>query len=109
MIRATPTGVATWPGTSATMPAALAAGVRHAAVEAAARVLEAEEQATRRRLRAVEDRLIPRLHEALVAVQLTLDEEEHEDGVRLRWAARRRVGVDPPAAGTGEAAGRPGR
>jgi V/A-type H+-transporting ATPase subunit D len=72
---------------------ALRAGVQQAAVEAAARVLEAEERATRRRLRAIEDRLIPRLQEALAVIQFTLEEEEHADGVRLRWAARRRVAV----------------
>ena len=68
---------------------ALQAAVRQAAVEAAVRVLDAEERATRRRLRALEDRWIPRLEQALADVQLTLQEEEHADGVRLRWAAGR--------------------
>lgn len=81
---------------------ALQAAVRHAAVEAAVRVLEAEELATRRRVRAIEDRWIPRLHEALADVQLKLEEEEHADGVRLRWAAGRRqsLTLDRPKAGT---------
>jgi V/A-type H+-transporting ATPase subunit D len=77
---------------------ALQAGVQQAVIEAADRVLEAEERATRRRLRAIEDRLLPRMREALAGVQLKLDEEEHDDGVRLRWAARHRVA--PGRAGT---------
>ncbi|MDP2775112.1 MAG: V-type ATP synthase subunit D [Nocardioides sp.] len=70
---------------------ALEAAVQHAAVEAAGRVLEAEERATRRRLRAIEERWIPRLRQALAEVQLKLEEEEHADGVRLRWASGRRT------------------
>lgn len=69
---------------------ALQAAVRHAAVQAAVRVLETEELATRRRVRAIEDRWIPRLGDALAEVRLKLEEEEHADGVRLRWAAGRR-------------------
>ncbi len=69
---------------------ALRAAVELAAVESAVRILLAEETATRRRLRAIEDRWIPRVQEALDAVQLGLEEEEHADGVRLRWAAGRR-------------------
>jgi V/A-type H+-transporting ATPase subunit D len=77
---------------------ALQAAVEHAAVEAAVRILVAEERATRRRLRAIEDRWIPRLQGALAEVQLRLEEEEHADGVRLRWAAGRQVarGQDGP-------------
>jgi V/A-type H+-transporting ATPase subunit D len=74
---------------------ALDAAVRHAVVEAAVRILEAEERATRRRLRAIEDRWVPRLEEALAEVQLRLEEEEHADGVRLRWAAGRRPAPSP--------------
>lgn len=74
---------------------ALQAAVQHAAVEAAVHVLEAEERATRRRLRAIEDRWIPRLREALAEVQFKLEEEEHADGVRLRWAAGRRMDAEP--------------
>jgi V/A-type H+-transporting ATPase subunit D len=68
---------------------ALAAAVEHAAVRAAVRVLDAEERATRRRLRAIDERWVPRLREALRATQLKLDEDEHADGIRLRWAADR--------------------
>lgn len=70
---------------------ALQAAVEHAVVEAAVHVLEVEERATRRRLRAIEDRWIPRLREALADVQFKLEEEEHADGVRLRWASVRRT------------------
>ena len=84
---------------------ALEAAVRQAAVEAAVRVLEAEERATRRRLRAIEDRWVPRLEDALATVQLELEEEEHSDGVRLRWAARRDVGAGSRTGGTSERSG----
>ena len=86
---------------------ALEAAVQHAAVEAAGRVLEAEERATRRRLRAIEERWIPRLRQALAEVQLKLEEEEHADGVRLRWASGRRTELprrdhEPAGPGAGE-------
>ena len=64
----------------------------HAAAAAAVRVLEAEEGATRRRLRAIEDRWMPRLQQALVQIQLGLEEQEHAEGVQLRWAADRQEG-----------------
>ncbi|MGZ5405913.1 MAG: V-type ATP synthase subunit D, partial [Nocardioides sp.] len=70
---------------------ALKAAVQHAAVEAASRILEGEERATRRRVRAIEERWIPRLRQALAEVQLKLEEEEHADGIRLRWASGRRT------------------
>ena len=66
---------------------AVEAAVTHAAAEAALRVLEAEEAATRRRLRAIEDRWMPRLREALAQIQLGLEEQEHAEGVQRRWAA----------------------
>jgi V/A-type H+-transporting ATPase subunit D len=67
---------------------ALRAGVAHAAAVAAVRVVEAEIAATRGRLRAIEDRWVPRLDEALAGVEAALQEEEAGDGVRLRWSAR---------------------
>ncbi len=70
--------------------AALATGARHAAAEAAVRTLQAEVATTRRRLRAVTRRRIPELHRALAAVDVSLEEQEREDGARLRWAAGRR-------------------
>jgi V/A-type H+-transporting ATPase subunit D len=66
---------------------ALAAALRHAAATAAARTVDDEVAVTRQRLRAIEDRWIPRLQAALAEVELTLDEQERADGVRLRRAA----------------------
>jgi V/A-type H+/Na+-transporting ATPase subunit D len=70
---------------------AVQAAVRQAALETAVRVLEAQETATRHRLRAIEDRWIPRLQQALAELQFKLDEDEHNDAVRLRWAAGNRT------------------
>ena len=66
---------------------ALEAAVEQAVVEAAIRAVEANLTATRRRLRAIEHRWIPRLQESLSRLQSQLDEEEHADGVRRRRAA----------------------
>ena len=68
---------------------ALETAVEQAVVEAAIRAVEANLAATRRRLRAIEHRWIPRLQESLSRLQSQLDEEEHADGVRRRWAAGR--------------------
>jgi V/A-type H+/Na+-transporting ATPase subunit D len=74
--------------------AALAAAVAHAAAAAAARAIETELGATRVRLRAIRDRLIPRLQEARARLALAIDEQEREDAIRLRLAesARGQVG-----------------
>ena len=69
---------------------ALAAAVRHAAAAEALRVLEAETVATRCRLRAVRDRWIPRLEQALAEVTFALEELERADAARLRLAAAAR-------------------
>jgi V/A-type H+/Na+-transporting ATPase subunit D len=53
----------------------------------AARVLDDELAATRFRLRAVQDRWIPRLETAASALDLALAEAEGADAVRLRLAA----------------------
>lgn len=68
---------------------ALAAAVQHAAAAAALAVVEAETTATRYRLRAVRDRWIPRLSQALVEVEFALEELERADTARLRrsWHA----------------------
>jgi V/A-type H+/Na+-transporting ATPase subunit D len=66
--------------------AALEAAVRHAAAAEALRVVEAEVLATRYRLRAIEDRWIPRLEQALAEVTLALEEQELADAARLRLA-----------------------
>ena len=75
--------------------AALAAAVQHAAAAEAFRVLEAETIATRYRLRAVRDRWIPRLEQALAEVTFALEELERADAARLRLAAAAR---DRPSA-----------
>jgi V/A-type H+-transporting ATPase subunit D len=64
--------------------AALAAAARHAAAAAALAVLAAETQATRHRLRAVRDRWIPGLAQALAEVEFALEETERDDAARLR-------------------------
>ncbi len=81
---------------------AVQAAVAQAAVETAVRVLEAQETATRRRLRAIEDRWIPRLQQALAELQFKLDEDEHNDTVRLRWAAGNRTGAEAGSGSKGE-------
>jgi V/A-type H+/Na+-transporting ATPase subunit D len=68
--------------------AALAAAVQCAAAAEALRVLEAEALATRYRLRAIEDRWIPRLGQALAEVTLALEEQELADAARLRLGVR---------------------
>ena len=73
---------------------AVQAAVQQAAIDTAVRVLEAQETATRRRLRAIEDRWIPRLQQALTELQFKLEEDEHNDAVRLRWAAANRIGAE---------------
>jgi V/A-type H+/Na+-transporting ATPase subunit D len=66
--------------------AAAEAAVQHAAAAEALRVIEGEALATRQRLRAIEDRWIPRLEQALAEVTLALEEQELADAVRLRLA-----------------------
>ncbi|WP_169806660.1 V-type ATP synthase subunit D [Microtetraspora malaysiensis] len=70
--------------------AALRAGVEHAVAAEAARIVTAEEAMTGRRIRALRDVLLPRLEEALAAVELALDEMERADGARVRRALARR-------------------
>ena len=79
---------------------ALAAAVDAAVALGAARVLDDEVAATRFRLRAVQDRWIPRLEGAATALDLALAEAEGAEGVRLRLAVGRREGApDQSAAG----------
>lgn len=66
--------------------AALRAAVRHAAAEEALRLVEAETLATQYRLRAIRDRWIPRLEQALAEVTLAIEEQEIADAARLRLA-----------------------
>jgi V/A-type H+-transporting ATPase subunit D len=67
--------------------AALAAAAQHAAATAAVRALDNEVRATRYRLRAVQDRWIPRLEQALAEVTFTIEELERADAARLRLAS----------------------
>jgi V/A-type H+-transporting ATPase subunit D len=69
--------------------AALAAAVDAAVAAAAERALSAEAARVRRRLRAVEDRWVPRLEETLAELNRRIEEDERAEAVRLRWAAAR--------------------
>ena len=62
----------------------------NAVATAALRVVQAESVTTHRTLRAVEQRWIPGLLTALAEVRLELEELEHAEGVRHRWAAQQR-------------------
>jgi len=68
--------------------AALEAAARHGAATAAVRVIDDEVRTTRHRLRAVQDRWIPRLEQALAEVTFTIEELERADAARLRLAQR---------------------
>jgi V/A-type H+-transporting ATPase subunit D len=72
---------------------ALQAAARHAAAAAALRRVTREIALTRRRLRAIERRWIPRLEAALSDLEAALEQQEREDSVRLRRA----MGSDPAA------------
>jgi V/A-type H+/Na+-transporting ATPase subunit D len=68
---------------------ALVAAAEHAAATAAREAVEKEMAATRQRLRAIKDRWVPRLEAAGRALTEALEEQEREEGMRLRWAAAR--------------------
>jgi V/A-type H+-transporting ATPase subunit D len=63
------------------------AGVDHAVAIAAHAAVVAEIATTRRQLRALRERWIPRLQTAHHRLLVTLDDQEHDEHVRLRWAA----------------------
>jgi len=67
--------------------AAVQAGAEYAVAATALRSVRAEVQATRRKLRAIRERWVPRLEAAKAALLVSLDDQEHEEHVRLRWAA----------------------
>ncbi|MEU3253371.1 V-type ATP synthase subunit D [Streptomyces sp. NPDC006997] len=67
---------------------AVRAAAEYAAAGAAARAVGAELLATRQRVRALRRHWIPRLEAALAHADLALEQGEHEDAVRRRWAAR---------------------
>lgn len=60
-----------------------------AAARAAAHIVGAGLRMTRRRVRELRRHRIPRLERALAHVGLALEQSEHEDAVRRRWAAQR--------------------
>jgi V/A-type H+-transporting ATPase subunit D len=68
---------------------ALEVAAGHAAATAAVEALDAEVRTTRRRLRALRERWLPRLDAAQTALGEALEQQEREEGVRLRWAASR--------------------
>ncbi|MFJ3233790.1 V-type ATP synthase subunit D [Streptomyces sp. NPDC086787] len=67
--------------------AAARAAAELAAHQAAAELLAAEAARTRQRVRALRRHWIPRLHDELALAELALEETEHEEAVRRRWAA----------------------
>ncbi|MGW2183211.1 V-type ATP synthase subunit D [Streptomyces sp. NPDC001732] len=71
---------------------AVRAAAEHAAHRAAADLLAAEAERTRQRVRALRRRWIPQLRSELAAVEIALEEAEHEEAVRRRWAASRGTG-----------------
>lgn len=82
---AMPINAAIVPATEA-FRAALLAGARAAAAQEAVTRLESEIAVTRRRMRALDKRWLPWLRDALVRLELTLEQTEQEDGMRLRRA-----------------------
>ncbi|MGW4536510.1 V-type ATP synthase subunit D [Streptomyces chartreusis] len=78
---------------------AVRAAAEHAAAHAAAESVGAEVISTGHRVRALRRHWIPHLREALDRADLALEQSEHEDGVRRRWASR-------AAGGDGSATGR---
>lgn len=85
---------------------ALQRGADHAAALAALRAVRAEVRATRRRLRALERRWVPRLERARHTLADALEEQEREEGMRMRWGARRRDGAAPGGSADAGGSGR---
>ncbi len=75
---------------------ALRAATEYAAIDTARRIVEADITVTRRRLRAISDRWVPRLEEALRELSRELDENERAETFRLRWAAAGGAGRTAP-------------
>lgn len=72
--------------------AAVRAAAELAVHRTAADLLAAETGRTRQRVRALRRHWIPRLRDELAALELALEESEHEEAVRRRWAATRAGG-----------------
>jgi V/A-type H+-transporting ATPase subunit D len=81
------------PGTATVVEAqrafqcAVLAAVETATAQAAVATVDEDVAATRRRLRAINDRWLPRLESALATRNHDLDENEREENFRIRWAA----------------------
>ena len=71
---------------------AVRAAAEYAVARAAAQAVGEEVVRTRRRVRALRRHWVPRLERALAAADRALEQIEHEDAVRRRWAARARGG-----------------
>jgi V/A-type H+-transporting ATPase subunit D len=69
---------------------ALVTAAEHAATTTALARLDHEVVATRRRRRAIEDHLIPRLDADIRRIDLHLDESEREEALRVQLARNRR-------------------
>jgi V/A-type H+-transporting ATPase subunit D len=67
---------------------ALTAGATHAATTTALRRLDTELANTRRRRRAIGERLVPRLERVLHELDLQLDEQDREEAIRVQIANR---------------------
>jgi vacuolar-type H+-ATPase subunit D/Vma8 len=65
---------------------ALDAAATHGATRTALARLDAELATTRRRRRAIGDRLVPRLEDDLRALEIDLDEQDREEALRVRLA-----------------------
>ncbi|RLE23850.1 MAG: hypothetical protein DRJ50_05510 [Actinobacteria bacterium] len=65
---------------------ALEASALHAATSAALRYLESELASTRRRRRAIGERLVPSLETSLHDLDLHLDEQDREEALRVHMA-----------------------
>lgn len=66
---------------------AVRAGVDQAVAGTALAAVRAEIVATRRQLRAVQTRWLPRLEEARRVLGMALDDQERDEALRLRWSA----------------------
>lgn len=71
---------------------ALDAAINHAVVTRAVALLTEEIANTRTRQRAIEDRWIPRLEDALGRLESQLEELDREENLRLHWAAGQSTG-----------------
>ncbi|MCQ4042735.1 V-type ATP synthase subunit D [Streptantibioticus rubrisoli] len=69
---------------------AVRAAAEYAVARAATRLVGAEVARTRQRVRALRRHWIPQLTEVLAAADLALEQAEHEDFVRRRWATEAR-------------------